>query len=122
MSIKKGQILAGRFNYGCEIHSCVFYEVMDVSANGMATLRELESEHRYYPGPDGNIYFNTPEEVFPTKETKIIYDWKKRCECPRPLFKRKIHGFGSDYEYVKTTDYETATVWDGRAESVYNLH
>lgn len=122
MSIKKGTILDGKYTYGWECCGHEFYEVMDITSKGMATLRHLKKEHRYYPGPDGKIYYNTPEEVFPTNETAVSRDWRTDTTGPEKLFKRKIYNFGTEREYVKTRDYEIARVWSGKPEDVWNWH
>lgn len=119
--IQKGSIIQSKFTYGCEIMDYDFYEVVSVSEKGMATLRALQSETRYY-STDGHIYYDTPHDVRPTSLTRTQYSWKTNREEPMPLMKRKIYNYGTDHEYLKPQEYHTAWLWDGKAKEVYNLH
>ena len=121
--INKGSILESRYTYGWECQSYDFYEVVEVSAKGMATLRPLDKDRRYFPGPDGKIYYDTPEEVSPSSETRTWHNWRTGRVEPMPNIRRKIYNFGEDgREYLKPEEYHRAVLWTGKPKDVWNYH
>ena len=126
--IEKGVILEARYDYGWETTLYDFWEVLSVSPKGMATIRQLEKEHKYFPGADGCIYYDTPEEVTPSKSPVMKDNYhdlpngsyvKVREEV---VVRRKIYNFGTDREYIIPEPYFKAKVWDGNPKAVHNWH
>jgi hypothetical protein len=126
--IEKGTILCGKFGYEAELFD--FYEVMDVKnqKNGtFAVLKELKKERRYEPGPDGCIYYDTPEYVKPilgVYETERHYNPKtdQMEDTEMPAFKRMIKVSEYSGEYCEIDTYKRARIWDGKEKFTYNYH
>lgn len=125
--IEKGTILCGKFGYEAELFE--FYEVMEIKKqkNGtFAVLKELAEDHRYEPGPDGKIYFDTPEYVKPILGVyKLRSQWDKKAETfvdKEVCFKRQIKQSQYFGDYCEIDTYQRAYIWDGEEKFTYNYH
>lgn len=125
--IEKGTILMGEFGYEARLFE--FYEVMEIKKqkNGeYAVLKQLRKQHRYEPGPDGKIYFDTPEYVLPilgsytekSQWNKKLNDYVTKEVC----FKRQIKQSSYFGDYCAVSSYERAYIWDGEEKFTYNYH
>jgi len=96
IKLQKGDILYSSWGYGQT--NINFYKVKRLVGKTMVEVVRVESE----------------------EATEQPYHYEIRL-CPLPFierpntFKRKIRG--NDRPYISVSDYETATIWDGKPKS-----